>query len=452
MTPGRGPAGPINGVVPRPAAPSASPRPSPPGAAGATTDSTAAADLITAASACLLANGAESERVVQRADQLALAAGGRVELSLGWTESRCSYTGLDGSVVERRFVASPTGVGMNRVMAVDAAIEDRAAGRLSTPAAATAIQDAGRQPPSSTLLFALACAVGACGLAVIFGADDWAALGLIALAAGLGGVVRRLLGSWGANNFWQVGVAGLLAGLFGAIAVGADVSSPLRLAAVCPCMVLVPGPHLLNGSLDIANLRLPLGLARLTFATVTLLSITAGLLLGLSLGGADLVLDPAGRDVPLWLDASAAAVVAVCYGIFYSAPLRILAWPFVVGAGVHALRWVALYEWHLPAWAGAGLACLVAGFVLMPVAQRFQVPFSAIGFASVVSLMPGLLVFRVLAGLSVLPGAKGAEVAPLLQTIVNDANVAFLTIFAMALGFLVPAACYQAARQRGHRE
>lgn len=443
MMQGRGPGSPV-----APAMPAARSSRSPSGAAATANGPEETADLITAAARCLLANGAETQRIAERVEQIADAAGGRVEIALGWTDSRVDFTAADGTTVSRRFSASPVGVGMNRVMGVDAAIEDVAAGRMTVPAASTAVRAAAARPPSNTVLFAVACAVGACGLAIIFGADDGAALGLIALAAGLGGFARRLLGRWGANNFWQVGVAGLLAGLFGAIAVGADLSSPLRLAAVCPCMVLVPGPHLLNGSLDVASLRIPLGLARLTFATVTLLSITAGLLLGLSLGGADLVLDPAGRTVPWWLDAMSAAVVAVCYGIFYSAPLRVLVWPFVVGAAVHALRWVALYEWHLPAWAGAGIACLVAGFALMPVARRFQVPFSAIGFASVVSLMPGLLVFRVLAGLSMLPGATGAEVPTLLQTIVNDANVAFLTIFAMAIGFLIPAACYQAVARR----
>ena len=385
--------------------------------------------------------------MAERAGQLAEAAGGRVAVILDWSGSRVDYTDADGATVVRQFSASPTAVGMNRVMAVDAAVEEVAAGRATVADAAPTVVRAARLPPSNTLLFAAACAVGACGLAVIFGADDPAALALVAVAAGLGAVARRLLGRFGANNYWQVGVAALLAGVIGAFAVQWDVSSPLRLAAVCPCMVLVPGPHLLNGALDVAGLRIPLGLARLTFATVTLLAIGGGLLLGLKFGGATLVLDPPGRIIPLWLDASAAAVVAVCYGVFYSAPLRILVWPFVVGAAVHALRWIVLYQWGLPAWAGAGIACLVAGFVLLPVSRRFQVPFSAVGFASVVSLMPGLLVFRVLAGLSMLTTAEGAAVAPLVQTVVNDANVAFLTILAMAVGFLIPAACYQVVRR-----
>jgi len=37
--------------------------------------------------------------------------------------------------------------------------------------------------------------------------------------------------------------------IIGGLAVRYDLSSSLRLVAVCPCMVMVPGPHFLNGPL-----------------------------------------------------------------------------------------------------------------------------------------------------------------------------------------------------------
>ncbi|GGL92459.1 threonine/serine exporter family protein [Nakamurella endophytica] len=404
----------------------------------ATTD--AEADLVAAAVAGLYANGAGSDRVVDRAGQLARSAGGRVAVTLGWTESSLRYTDRAGRSVDRSFSAPPTAIGMNRVMAVDDAVNRFAAGRLSLPQARAAVDTARALPPANVWLFAAACAVGAACLAVIFGVDHWEAVALIAVAAGGGAFLRRAVARFGGSNFWQAGLAALLAGLIGALAVDADLSSPLRLAAVCPCMVLVPGPHLLNGSFDLAGIRIPLGIARLAFATITLLAIGAGLVVGLTAGGADLVLDPAGRDVPLWLDAAAAGVVAVCYGVFYSAPLRILVWPLVVGAAVHALRWVAIEHWHLESYLAAGLACLVAGLVLLPVCRRFQVPFSAVGFASVVSLMPGLLVFRTVAGLAMLQDASGQRAQQLVQGVMNDSTVALLTVAAMAIGFILAVA------------
>jgi hypothetical protein len=40
-------------------------------------------------------------------------------------------------------------------------------------------------------------------------------------------------------------------------------------------MVLVPGPHILNGAIDLARTRIALGIARLTYASVIVLLICA---------------------------------------------------------------------------------------------------------------------------------------------------------------------------------
>ena len=414
---------------------SSAPRPS---AEAAQAEAAEREQVLMDAIATLHGNGAGSERSIDRAAQIeaALRLDGRLEL--GWNSS---------SIGVREFAATPSVVAMNRVLAVDRAINELSSRTATLADAREAVARAASLKPANIFLFAAACAVGASCLAIIFGIHHAETVLLIAASAVAGAFLRRGMSALGGSNFWQVGVAALLAGLLGAIATNGDISSSLRLAAVCPCMILVPGPHLLNGSLDLAALRIPLGLARLAFATLTLLSIGAGLLAGLTLGGAQLIVDPAGRDIPLWLDAGAAGIVAVCYGIFYSAPLRILVWPFVVGAAVHALRWVALEVWHLESYLGAGLACLAAAAILIPVSRRFQLPFSAIGFASVVSLMPGVLIFRALAGLAELQTATGAAAEQILVSTINDANTAWLTVFAMAIGFIVPAGVYSWIRR-----
>jgi hypothetical protein len=79
---------------------------------------------------------------------------------------------------------------------------------------------------------------------VIFGVEHiWAAILIIFVSAGAGAVVRRALNRLSANLFLQPFCAAVLAGVIGAVAVRWDLSSSLRLVAVCPCMVLVPGPH-----------------------------------------------------------------------------------------------------------------------------------------------------------------------------------------------------------------
>src|SRR6202042_2126731 len=131
-------------------------------------------------------------------------------------------------------------------------------------------------------------------------------------------MLRRGLARYSANVFLQPFCASLLAGIVGALAVRYQMSSSLRLVAVCPCMLLVPGPHVLNGALDIIKGRIDLGAARLIYAALVVVAISTGLLLGLALFGISLPVDEAGRAVPLWQDVIAAGIAVTAYSIFFS--------------------------------------------------------------------------------------------------------------------------------------
>ena len=113
-----------------------------------------------------------------------------------------------------------------------------------------------------------------------------------------------------------------------------------------------------------------------------------------------------------------------------------LGWPVAIGIIAHALRW-----WTLSldggATTGALLACLVAGLILTPVAHRSHMPFAAIGFASVVSLMPGVFLFRMSSGVLQLADSASTTL-PLLAATVANGMIAFTIILAMSFGLIVP--------------
>jgi uncharacterized membrane protein YjjB (DUF3815 family) len=87
------------------------------------------------------------------------------------------------------------------------------------------------------------------------------------------------------------------------------------------------------------------------------------------------------------------------------------------------------------------------GIVLAPVAHRLHIPFAGIGFAAVVSLVPGVFVFRAIDALDSLPFG-GAD--PQLLGGISDGTTAALIIIAMAVGLAVPMHLYGQFR-RGAR-
>jgi len=393
--------------------------------------------LLRACAGLLFSNGQTTERTVRSLSRLATHFGLTVSVGARWGEVALRFAFAGRGERLEIIAATPSGVEMHKVTETLKIMEAVREGRLTPPAALAQLDAVAHLPPVSLLRFASFAGAGAAALAVIFGATDPLTILLVFASAFAGACLRRALAHLFSNPLPQPLGAALLAGV---VAVGAGRLMPAAavfVIALCPCMVLVPGPHLLNGALDLARLRLPLALERLSYAGVLVLLITVGLMTGLSVGGQSLPLSADGASVSLGVDVIAAGIAIAAYGTFFSMPWRMLPIPMAVGMVGHALHWAVLALGGGPA-TSSFVACLFVGAVVTPISNRLHMPFAAFAFASVVSLIPGSFVFRMADALIGLANA-GADAPPqLLTAAVVDGTTALAIMIAMAFGLILP--------------
>ena len=394
------------------------------------------------AAALLFAHGQTTERTVAAAERFGRSLGVTVKVLPYWGEL---IVELDGAPISQIVPIKPLGVDMGRVLAVTTVIDQVCRGKLSAEAAQSALERAGRLPPASTPRFTLFAAIGAASLGVIFGTIDATSLLLMAASAAIGALVRRWLSGFSNNPLIQPLCAAFIAGVAAAAASRFQLTDAAALVAFCPCMVLVPGPHILNGAIDLARTRIALGIARLTYAGVIVLMICAGGLSGFMAVGAKLAIAGPSPPVPLVIDVIAAGCAVASFGTFFSMPWRLLAFPIAIGMLAHAARWAVIAVAGGSAPTGALVACMLVSVLATPVVDRLHLPFAAVAFSAVVSLMPGFFLFNAATGLAELVSIGPAAPASLLTSIAANGATAFLIIMAMTFGLILPRMLFERA-------
>lgn len=338
-------------------------------------------------------------------------------------------------------------VNMRMITQVHAAIRCLKQRETSLDATIGTLEQLAAAPPQpNRWLAAGLLAVAAASLAGTFGGDAACAL-TVAIAAGLGVLLRQELARHRFNMFFLPFCAALLGAVLGGLVGNAGWTATPELCVLVPSLVLVPGVHMLNAVYDLFENHMPIALARAALSVTFLGAIAFGLILGAAATGNLLAVHASSPVIPLPLGLALAALASAGFGVFFNVPPGLLWTCVLCGVAGNAARYLGIEMGLDLAWSTLA-ASTVVGVLTVLLRERNHAPFAAIAFGAVVPLIPGALVLRAASGTMQLVAA-GPTASPtyLVETAVAGLD-AVLVVLTIAGGLLMPVALVRRAPAR----
>jgi uncharacterized membrane protein YjjP (DUF1212 family) len=311
---------------------------------------------------------------------------------------------------------------------------------LEASAAMASLDRVEAETPRHPRWVAVLClGAGAACLAALLG-GDLAAAAVAGLATGLGLVARHELERWHFSLLALPLAAALIGAVLGGLAIQLGLTQTPELALIVPALMLVPGPHLINGLLDLIDNHLPMSLCRFGLAIGILLASALGIVLGVELTLPSPFFPSQSGDLDrlTFSDMALAGIVTCGFAVFYNTSWRHLWMAVLGGMAGNGLRFLAL-EIGCTLEAATFLGGLAVGAISAWMARSARTPVAVIAFAGTVTMIPGLNLYRALAGamqLARLPERADATVA---TATLSNALRAGLVIGGLTLGLILGA-------------
>ncbi len=297
----------------------------------------------------------------------------------------------------------------------------------------------------SRWLAALLLGAAAASLAGLLGADVGSA-GVAGLATALGLLARQELGRRHFSLLALPLTAALIGSVLGGLAIRLNWTRSPELLLIVPALMVVPGPHLINGLLDMIDNYVPMSLSRLWLAAGILLASALGVVVGVELTVPAPLFPEQGAGVDhlnLASDMALAGVATCGFAVFYNTPWRHLGWAAAVGMAGHGLRFLGL-EAGCRLEAATFLGALTVGALSACMARFSKAPVAVIAFAGAVTMIPGLSLYRALGGALAL-ARQGESADPGAAAVTfGHAFQGCLVVGALALGLILGTRVVQA--------
>lgn len=280
----------------------------------------------------------------------------------------------------------------------------------------------------------------AASLAGLLGADVGAVM-MVGLSTGLGLLARQQLGRHHFNLLMLPLTAGFIGAVLGGVSIRLGWTHTPGLVLIVPALMLVPGPHLINGLLDLVDNFIPMGLARLGLAISILVATAVGIVMGIELTLPTLPLAERSLrtdHLNVFSDMVLAGIVTIGFAVFYNT-----AWPQVglaTAGGMigHGLRFIALEAgWTLEG--ATFLGGLAVGVVSAWIARSYKLPIAVVSFAGAVTMIPGIQMYRAMGGMLQMSRLQDTTELPTIAGTLGDALQACLVVAALAMGLIIAA-------------
>jgi uncharacterized membrane protein YjjP (DUF1212 family) len=402
----------------------------------ATAPSEAALHFLQLSARLLLEYNVRSKALERNIERIAQHVGVHVQTIVGYREVTLAMA--DGRGLRARAPELRINVAVS--VAAQRLIDALCLNRIGLDEATRSLEAVERLAPRhGRWLVAALFGLAASAIAWLLRADS-GAIGVSGVSSALGLIARQELARRSVNLFAHPFTAGLIGAALGGLAIRLGWTGTPGLCLIVPALMLVPGPHLINGVHDMLENHVQTGVCRLGLAMGILTATALGVVLGgwLTLGLATLSTLPSEAiRLTLPLDMALAGVAACGFGAFYNAPWRVLWASILCGVIGHGLRYLSLD--HLSVEISTLFACLAIGLIASVAAERMRLPFSTVAFAGAVPMMPGVFIYQSIAGAMRL-SAAGSTADPALAA--ATLALSFKSVFvvgAIAIGLLLGA-------------
>ena len=272
------------------------------------------------------------------------------------------------------------------------------------------------------------------GFSTLFGGDGRAFIGT-AICASIGFWLRRLLNKWEVNPYASVAIAAFVATFFAWFSQFISGSSTPWHPMIACSLFIIPGIPLINAVDDMLNNYIIAGVTRAINTLLVVGGMTFGIILTIHLGRvADFTSLNVVPDSIYMVHAVAAAVSAIGFSVIFNVPRRLLPVTALGAILCVCLRNFFNLELGSGPIAGSFIGAAAVSLMTLYTSRRFNVPTHVLSIPSVIPLIPGVLLYRVLFAFINIKHLSAGSLMLSIQTGVE----AILIIISIAVGVAIP--------------